>query len=212
MADNQENILSNEFIQNAESSELMERIYNIHGDYLFRIIVNQLRVLPDDEEARDCFGMLFLKLSENNCRRVRMFKGRSSFKTYIVTVCRNLIVDYFRENRNDRAVEYVDPDQLDINAATYRDMALTPENIFIEDEKKEKFSLILKEVFSKIEDLTDDEKIVIKLKYSMNRTYSDINKMTGDKNSYYTLKCALEKIKNGMGDKMENLFFTLIEE
>jgi len=212
MADNQDNILSNEFIQNADSRELMEKIYNAHGDYLFRIIVHQLNVRPDDHEASDCFGMVFLKLSENNCRRVRMFKGRSSFKTYLVTVCRNLIVDYFRGNKNDRNVDYVDPDQLNSNAATYRNREITPENIFIEDEKKEKFRLLLKEVFSRIDHLTDDEKIVIKLKYSMNRTYSDINKITGDKNSYYTLKCALDKIRNSMGDNMENLFFTLIEE
>ncbi len=212
MGDNQDNILSEDFIQNTDSRMLMERIYKVHGDYLYRIIVHQLHVLPDDEEARDCFGMVFLKLSENNCRRIRMFKGRSSFKTYIVTICRNLIVDYFRENRSDRVVEFVDPENFKTSASTYNNKDVTPENTLIENEKQEKLGLMLKEVFSMMEHLTDDEKIVINLKYSKNRTFNEINSMTGNKNSYYTLKCALEKIRNSLGDNMENMFFSMIQE
>jgi RNA polymerase sigma factor (sigma-70 family) len=212
MDDNQDSILSNEFIQNADSRELMEKIYNIHGDYLFRIIIHQLHVHPDDEEAHDCFSMIFLKLSENNCRRVRMFRGRSSFKTYFVTVCRNLIVDYFRENRNNALVDYMEPEKLGMNPSTFRNRLVTPENTLIEEERKEKFRLMLKEAFSEIEHLTDQEKLVINLKYSMKRTYDEINRMTGDKNSAYTLKCSLDKIRKAMGKDWENLFFTLIEE
>ena len=211
MDDNQGDALSIEYIQRAGDRELMERVYNLHGDYLMKNISRQLHVLPDDDESRDCFNFVFLKLSEKGCRKVRLFQGRASFKTYLVTVCRNLIVDYYRENSSFAEVEYMEPDKLIMTPDTHRGRELTPENSMIEKEKSEKMAMIMEEAKQKMKELNDHERMVIGLK-SMKRTYDEINRMTGDKNSAYTLKCAYDKIKNLMGEEIRLLFLTLIEE
>ena len=212
MADNQDDILSCEFIRKADSGIIMEEIYRIHGNYLFRVITNQLHAKSDSDEAKECFNIVFMKLSENNCRRIRMFKGRSSFKTYLVAVCRNLIVDYFRQNANEIVIHHMDSDQMDMRSFTYMDKIVTPENQLLDRERKEWFDRIIQEALLKIRDLTPEEKLVIKLRFYMNRTYDEINRMTGIKNPFYILKCALEKIRKSMSESTEKLFFTLIEE
>ena len=211
MDDNQGDALSIEYIQRTEDRELMERVYNLYGNYLIKIISRQLHVQPDDDEARDCFNFVFLKLAEKGCRKVRLFQGRASFKTYFVTVCRNLIVDYYRENNSSIEVKYMEPAKLVMAIDKYQGRELTPENSMIEKEKTEKMTMILEEVKQKMKELDDHERMVIGLK-SMKRTYNEINRMTGDKNSAYTLKCAYDKIKNLVGEEIRLLFLTLIEE
>lgn len=46
------------------------------------------------EECEDFLSYAKIKLLENDCARIRQFKGRSSLKTYLTTIVVNLMKDY----------------------------------------------------------------------------------------------------------------------
>ena len=193
------------FIQEAENTELMESISAHYGDYLFKIIKNSLK---DNDKACDCFQYLLTHLADDNCRRIRMFKGNSSFKTYLVCICQNVIVDYLRKDKNNNKVEYVELSELDMmNTAC----DATPEDDLIDMEKNEKIKEIMQAINS-MDSLNNHERIVIKLRIWKSRTYDEINRMTHDKNSAYTLKRALAKIRNNLDSRLIDDYYTLILE
>lgn len=48
------------------------------------------------ELANDCFLYVWEKLHENDSRRIRAFKGKSSFRTFLYSVTNKLIIDFRR--------------------------------------------------------------------------------------------------------------------
>lgn len=82
------------------------------GDHdAFRVLVERyqdrvyrlaLRVLRDEEQARDAVQEAFLKVY----RSIRRFEGRSSFYTWLYRLVMNLCVDIRRRDRSDRHVEW----------------------------------------------------------------------------------------------------------
>ncbi|MEO5357379.1 MAG: sigma-70 family RNA polymerase sigma factor [Nitrospirae bacterium YQR-1] len=55
-------------------------------------------------ELQDCTGRVLEKLIEEDYKKIRAYGGRSSFKTYITTVVRCLIIDIFRETEGRQRV------------------------------------------------------------------------------------------------------------
>lgn len=47
-------------------------------------------------EAEDLTGHVYEKLLEDQCRRLRLWRGQSRFSTYLVQVTRNLSIDYLK--------------------------------------------------------------------------------------------------------------------
>ena len=82
------------------------------GDHdAFRVLVERyqgrayrlaLRVLRDEEQARDVVQEAFLKVY----RSLDRFEGRSSFYTWLYRVVMNLCLDAKRRDRSDRHVEW----------------------------------------------------------------------------------------------------------
>jgi hypothetical protein len=49
------------------------------------------------EEGHECFVHVLDKLKENNFYRIKQFKGRSSFKTFLISITNRLIIDFYRK-------------------------------------------------------------------------------------------------------------------
>lgn len=59
------------------------------------------RLVPDREEQMDAFALVCEKLREDDFRRLRRFDfdGPALFSTWLVTVIRNLVIDWYRRTR-----------------------------------------------------------------------------------------------------------------
>lgn len=98
-------------------SEAVERARQ--GDHdAFRVLVERhqgrayrlaLRVLRDEEQARDAVQEAFLKAYVNLSR----FQGRSSFYTWLYRLVMNLCLDMKRRDRSVHRVETPEPDDLE---------------------------------------------------------------------------------------------------
>ena len=198
-----------DYIRDADSGDLLSTVYNKYGDFLYWIVLNQTGM--DYERSRDLFNGLFIGLGEKDCRRVRMFSGRSSFRTYLATVWKNMLIDHIRTERNEKRVEYVEPEILD---TVQRSGPVTdsPESDLIRSENESAMRKLLKEAMAGIEGLSADEKIILRLRLIMNRKFEDINRMTGLKNSNYMFRAAMQKVRNSMDEKSRGVFLEMIEE
>jgi RNA polymerase sigma-70 factor (ECF subfamily) len=77
--------------------------------YQGRVYRLALRVLRDEEKARDAAQESFLKVF----RTLRRFEGRSSFYTWLYRLALNVCLDMRRRDRSDREVEWSEPRSLD---------------------------------------------------------------------------------------------------
>ena len=73
-----------------------------------------LRVLRDDELARDACQEAFLKAYLN----LNRFEGRSSFYTWLYRLVMNLCLDFKRRDRSNRYVDVPEPGDLERIAGT----------------------------------------------------------------------------------------------
>jgi RNA polymerase sigma factor (sigma-70 family) len=72
-----------------------EQLYLGHLELIERVVAHACRRCPfSREEAEDFKQHVHVKLIENDYARIRQFRGRSSFKTYLTTVIGHLLQDY----------------------------------------------------------------------------------------------------------------------
>ncbi len=89
-----------------------DRLVRVHGPRIWSVFVDRFRL--DQATADDLFQTLFERLAEDDYRRLRSWRGESSLSTWLITVARNLAVDYTRsaEYRACRDGDPEDPDTL----------------------------------------------------------------------------------------------------
>lgn len=56
-------------------------------------------------EVDELVSSVYEKLLEDDCRRMRAWKGRSRFSTYLVQVARNLCIDATRRHKREQALD-----------------------------------------------------------------------------------------------------------
>ncbi len=61
---------------------------------LVRKVVSQY-VAWSAEEQQDAWQVIFLSLFEDDCRRLRTYRGRARFSTWLFTCARRMCLDYF---------------------------------------------------------------------------------------------------------------------
>ena len=81
--------------------------------YQDRIYRLALRVLRDEERARDAVQDAFLKVYQS----LRRFEGRSSFYTWVYRLVLNLCLDLKRRDRSGREVEWDDAREVEVAAS-----------------------------------------------------------------------------------------------
>lgn len=197
------------FIKETDSSELLKAIYEVYGGYLYWVVFSSFGRNP--EISSDVFNELFSELGNRDCRRIRMFEGRSSFKTYITSVWRNMLVDYIRRERSESRVDYLEPEVIDSGIFTGQGSG-SPESEYIKQENEAVMRSLLKDAMSRIKDLSADEKMVLRLRIVAGRKFEDINRMTGIRNSNYMFKAAMQKVRNSMDEESRGMFLGIIEE
>ncbi len=77
---------SPEFIRSLSDHEILDLLYHTYSNYIYTVVRTQMQIVKlIEEDINDCFSYVILKIAENNCKKVRQFRGESTFKTYLMS-------------------------------------------------------------------------------------------------------------------------------
>jgi RNA polymerase sigma factor (sigma-70 family) len=133
-------------------------LYEVYSDYLYRY---GLKLMPDEEELKDCIQDLFVGLFENR----KNLPPTGNVRFFLLKALRNRIIDLYRK---ERRLIYMPPEELQFSL-TY---SFDPENDDLEKENEvlEKFEKVLNM-------LNPRQKEAVYLRYKMNLSYEEISDM-----------------------------------
>jgi RNA polymerase sigma-70 factor (ECF subfamily) len=196
-------------LEELSDEEILEILYSDFSSYLYSLIKAKFKSyrLPDDE-IDDCFMEIIIKISEKGCRRIRQFKGESSFKTYLTVLCRNLITDYIRkELKNRKRIKLVE--SFTDEPETYRKLnerpVENPEAQYLQKERNKNVHKVWRTIEQEIERLPHGEKLIAKLRFKKNMTYREIDSFLGIENGRYQLSKIVQKIRDSLSTEMKQL-------
>lgn len=204
-------------IQRLSGNEIINIIIRDFSNYIYSIIKKKFKSSRiSDEDVEDCFIELIIKIIDNGCRKIRQFRGESSFKTYLTVVCMNIITDYIRkEVMKSERIKHID-DYSNGNAIK----SIDSENYIDEDpeiqyltKEREKFIKKAYRIIEKeINKLAYDERLLISLKLKRDMTYREMDEFLGIENSRYRLSKAIQKIRDAVDINTRNLIEELLTE
>jgi len=209
---------STERIKSLNNSEIIDILYRSYSDYIYSIVRAKIAsVNLSDDDAEDCFSSVIIKLCDNDCKKVRQFKGGSAFKTYLTVICRNLATDYLRvEIRKERMTAPLE--DLD-NVAHGRSAAdvwyFFSDNAETQIIKNESTSFMIEAVGivrNAIENLEHQERLIVKLRVENEKTHREIDRFLGIDNSTYLFSKAVLKVRNAIDSGMRRSIEELLAE
>ncbi len=158
-----ENELINHFIEGKEEclKILIERHKNRIYSYILMMVKNQ-------ELAEDLFQDTFIKVITNLKKGKYIENGK--FSSWVMRISHNLIIDYYRKQKNLQTVSNDANDYDLLNSPKYSDCNI---------EEKLVFSQILKEVGELVEFLPENQREVVKMRHYMGLSFKEIAEETG---------------------------------
>ena len=203
-------------INHLSDEQIMEAIYSDYSDYIYSIVKSKCHYFKlNDEDIEDCFIDVIIKMCEKGCRKIRQFKGESSFKTFLTVQCRNHVTDFIRkEVRNRERFKLVDNLSNDWNEIfslfsdnSFRD---NPEVKYLTGEKDSLISEAHEIIENEIDSLPEDDRLLAKLRLKKFMPYREIDEFLGIDNSRYRLSKIFQGIRNKIDDdirrRIEGLF------
>jgi len=155
--------LVNQFIAGDESS--IEVLINRHKSRVYTYI---LLIVKDKQLAEDIFQDTFIKVIKSLQKGKYQEKG--IFVSWVVRIAHNLIIDYYRKEKNLKTFSN-DDKEVDI----FNSQRFTDGNI--EDELIQ--SQISRDLRKLIDELPDDQKEVIPLRHYGELSFKEIAEQTG---------------------------------
>lgn len=145
--------------ERAAADELVVRF----GRFVYSILQRNLGLGPDT--ADDLFQSVFVHLFDDDCRRMRLWRGQGDFAAYLGPIVRNLALGHLR---GGPARE--DPDGMDFDRLI--GAKLTPEE---ETAVFEQYELLQ----AAVEQLRPRDRDLYRLRYEEHRTYREIAEALG---------------------------------
>jgi len=144
--------------RNGDKAAFQELISKYHP-YVFKFLI---KATENKQLAEDLTQEVFIKVIRN----IDKFDvdGKAKFSTYVITVSKNSYIDYLRKEKKL------------FKSGTIEDF--TSEEIAVPGfEESVVDKIYVKDVMEHIESLTDEQKMVVKLKYIEGLTLKEIGKM-----------------------------------
>ncbi|MCW3806243.1 RNA polymerase sigma factor [Plebeiibacterium marinum] len=170
---------------------LIERHKNRIYSYILMMVKNQ-------ELAEDIFQDTFVKVITN--LKLGRYTENGRFASWVMRISHNLIIDYYRKQKNMQVVSNDSNDYDLLNSPKYSDSNI---------EDKLVFSQILKEVGDLVDYLPDNQKQVVQMRHFMGLSFKEIAEETGVSinTALGRMRYALINMRNMMEEK--NLSLTL---
>ena len=137
------------------------------------------------EEGHECFVYVLDKLMEKDYARINAFKGRSTFKTYLVSITVRLAIDFYH-HRYGKTSKKANPDQpvpkkthlkiVPVEDQEYLsdDNEKRPDEIVIDSEVKDAKKRLEEIAQSYLSQLSAEDRLLFKMKYEDNFKVSEI--------------------------------------
>lgn len=127
-----------------------------------------LHMVKDLELANDLFQETFVKAIVNLKHRRYTCDGK--FPAWVNRIAHNLVIDYFRQEKN---VSTVSTDDADMNLLNRKDLSEgTIEDVLIDEQ-------ICNDVRSLIDALPPDQQVVVRMRYYEDLSFKEIAERTG---------------------------------
>lgn len=147
------------------NNEAFDALLLRHQSYIFTYIQ---RLIKDTDLSNDIFQETFVK-AIMNIKQGR-YTGDGKFQAWLSRIAHNLIIDYFRQEKN---VPTVSTDNEDANVLNRKDLSEgTIEDAIIDDQ-------ILDDVARLVSTLPDDQRRVVEMRYYDNMSFKDIAEKSG---------------------------------
>lgn len=155
--------------------EAFQLLISKYHPYVYKFLV---KITENEQTAEDLTQETFLKLIRN----IDKFDiyGKAMLSTYIITISKNSFIDYLR--REKRFIQNIPMDE-NLNI---QDMSLNVEDIVAD-------KLYVKNIMANLDDLSEEQRIALKLKYIEGLTLKEI----GDKLNIEP-KTVKSRIHNGV--------------
>jgi RNA polymerase sigma factor (sigma-70 family) len=163
-----------------------------------------LRRFNYTEEGHECYVYVLDKIMEKNYAVINAFQGRSTFKTYLVSITNRLAIDFYR-HRYGRTSTKSNPEQPSPKKNRLKTVsAIDLENLsdeghldetVIQREDQEAKKRLVGIVKAQLSELSPEDRLLLKMKYEDNfkiseiaeilkldqkKTYRKINKILSD--------------------------------
>jgi RNA polymerase sigma factor (sigma-70 family) len=133
-------------------------LYEIYSDYLYRY---GLKLMPDEEELKDCIQDLFVALYENR----KNLPSTENVLFFILKMLRNRIIDIYRKKRQ---LVYVPHEELQFSV----NYCFDPEN-----DESDKDNEVFEKLEKTLNTLNPRQKEAVYLRYKMELSYEEIARM-----------------------------------
>ena len=183
-----------------------------YSDLMFTIIK---RVVHNEDEAADIYVSVLETLRKDNCKRLKSFRGKSKFSTWLTSVVKNLIADYFR--RKGRGIEEIlsiDDNEQPIPVV---DKSLDPSLVLIREESKKRLSEIKSYLLEAVSELPERDQLILKFRFQDNlktKEIANILNFRGESEVYQRLYKLFNDLKKKLSKHRitEEAFKDVIEE
>lgn len=147
------------------NNEAFDVLLNRHQSYIFSYIQ---RLIRDVDMANDIFQETFVK-AIMNIKQGR-YTGDGKFQAWLSRIAHNLIIDFFRQQKN---VPTVSTDNDDVNVLNRRDLSDGTIEDFIID------CQIMDDVQNLVSTLPEDQRKVVEMRYYENMSFKEIAERSG---------------------------------
>ena len=174
-------------IKNAQKQDqkAYNDLFNLHWDYLYNF---QLKKTRNKDLAEEISIITFARAFD----RISTFKNQFEFKTWLLTISKNIYNDQLRKENNSINLMTF-PSIPDLKEFTNQDHP-SPEEILITNEK-------LESLLNKIKSLKSDYRKIIQLRFFDDLSYKEISKKMDQ--PINTIKVKLLRAKNLLNQKIE---------
>ncbi len=168
-----------------QDQKAFNELFNYHWGYLYNF---QLKKIGNKDLAEEISIITFARAFD----RISTFNDQFEFKTWLLTISKNIYNDLLRKKNNKISLETLSS-PIDLQEFTDQDHP-SPEEILITNEN-------LESLLNKIKSLKNDYRKILQLRFFDGLSYKEISKKMNQ--PINTIKVKLLRAKNLLNQKIE---------
>jgi RNA polymerase sigma factor (sigma-70 family) len=207
-----------EDIRSLADHEILDILYHTYGKYIYMVVQMKIESTGlSEDDTSDCFSHVIMKLAENNCKKVRQFRGGSAFKTYLIAICGNMVTDYIRiEIRKEKLTADID-DTAKLQGLSAEGRGVDffnddPALLLIKDEREALIAEAAVVISKEIDRLDHLDRCILRLRIEEGRSYREIDEFLDIENSKYLFSKIVNKIRSSVDSRVRKRIEELLAE
>ena len=128
--------------QGLSDSQILERIIDLYGSLVYRLVARILAGCGDERDIEECCSDTYLEVLR---KREKFNPDRSGLRTWVLMLARYQALDYRRrfKRKNNPAGENLSVEDVLMTGEPGLTVSITPEKVVLEQEKREQIASAL---------------------------------------------------------------------